>query len=212
MTSDTNWRKTIITLSFAPGKMRNASNDVMLIDTLVERHFTQHQVHENKDSFGFSCELINDAPRVPSGKNLRNENAKAWPLLAYDFDDGTQYEDAVQKLRDDGVAAIGYSSFNHMRVKDDAPPVPKFRIIIFIATPCVLHDANAAERVIRVAAYQRAYHAVASHYGWRVDKTCSNPARLFYLPAHDGSDRAIEHAFIDRATYETGTPLDSTRS
>ena len=77
MSSDTNWRKATITLSFAAGKTRNASNDVMLIDTLVERHFTQHKVRENKDSFGFSCELINDAPRGPSGKNLRNEKIQS---------------------------------------------------------------------------------------------------------------------------------------
>ena len=204
-TASSDWRDSHISLSFALGKTRNGSNHTYTIHQLVERHFTQHKVRENKDSFGFSCELINDAPRVPSGKNLRNDNAKAWPLLAYDFDDGTQYEDAVQRLRDDGVAFIGYSSFNHMRVKGDAPPIPKFRIIIFIAAPCVLHDANAEERVIRLAAYQRAYHAVASHYGWRVDKTGTPPfqCRAASQRRREPSDSFFDYWYIKNKFFRT---------
>ena len=93
MPSDTSWREATITLSFAPGKTRNATNNTYSICKLVDGYFSKHRIREHKDSYGFSCELVNDAP-AELGKNLKNANAKAWPLLAFDFDDGEpSYED-----------------------------------------------------------------------------------------------------------------------
>ena len=129
--------------------------------------------------------------------------------MAFDLDDGEKnYNDVTRKLREDKVAFLGYSSFNHMRAKDGAAPVEKFRIIVFITAPCQLYDADQHECALRVSSYKRAYLAVGAHYGLRVDKTCCNPARFFYSPAHDGSVVASKHAFIDVDGYDTGTPLD----
>ena len=55
MPSDTNWRQATITLSFAPGKTRNAANKSGRICDLVDSRFSKHDIRANKDSYGFSC-------------------------------------------------------------------------------------------------------------------------------------------------------------
>lgn len=201
------WRDKEFVLSFAPNKFQNALHRTYKVRDLVDLYFSKHLIRHTKDSEGFSCELVDDTP-LPKGKNLRNENAKQWPFLVYDLDQNQSYADASRFLRADGIAFFGYSSFSHMLAKDGGTPEARFRIIVFIKHGFVFASGDDAERKLSAEVYKRAYIAVASRYGLIWDKQCKNIARLFYLPAHNGSQESAANAFIDHEFYRTGAPLD----
>jgi hypothetical protein len=202
----TDWRDAPFELSFAERKTSNAHNHKCTARRFVEDKLSKHKELPEKGTYGFSCALIDDTPHVNDkgerkGKNLRNDNAKAWSVLAFDVDGTQSYGDATQKLRDDGAAFCGYSSYSHTE------SVPKFRIVIFLRAP---YAFDPDDHALACEVFSNAYLVVGAHFGLKFDASCKNAASLFYLPSHNDSEEACRTAFCDTAAFESGEPFDFT--
>lgn len=94
-------------------------------------------------------------------------------------------------------------------------PCPKFRVALRLARPWRASDYPSQESAI--AAWKRAYEAVAKSLGAPFDTSCADPGRLFYLPRHPKDvppvSRVLHGEACDAfamvstsATVETATP------
>lgn len=73
-------------------------------------------------------------------------------------------------------------------------PLPKHRIIFFLNEPFVFQGkANQKEET---NAWKEHYNGLGIKLGFTYDKSCTDPARLFYLPRH-AKDQPYETRFVD---------------
>lgn len=63
------------------------------------------------------------------------------------------------------------------------PPIPKWRVIVPLASPFLIADHGATDRE-GLEAWRRVPQALADLLGLPIDKTGCDPNRLFYLPTH----------------------------
>ena len=83
-------------------------------------------------------------------------------------------------------------------------PMPKHRIIFFLSEPFVFQGkANQTEEV---KAWKEHYHGFGTSLGFVYDKSCLDPARLFYLPRHAKGQpfetKFVDGDYVDLRTYE----------
>jgi hypothetical protein len=132
----------------------------------------------------------------PSGttkqpKNVRNANVARVAALGADVDGKQSYRDAIAALQQQGVAFVGYSSFNHLAKEDgEGNPIEKFRIIIPLAEPIELRKED--HRF-----YPAVVTAVLESLGIAFDQACRNEARVWFYPEHKPDLVAQDRAFID---------------
>ena len=61
--------------------------------------------------------------------------------------------------------------------------MPRFRVMLFLDAPFAFFvDGQTIDA--RIAEWKRRYLAVADNLGLVVDQSCTDPARLMYLPSH----------------------------
>ncbi len=119
------------------------------------------------------------------------KNVVSVTALGLDFDEGDVTLPGLRlRFEELGLECIIYSTFSHSAKK------PKFRAIVSLRVPASLRERE-DQRL-----WRDKYHAFAEIVGAGVhDKACSDPTRLFYMPAH-APDAPYEWAYVE------GAPLD----
>jgi len=120
----------------------------------------------------------------------------------YDFDGGTRWEDVVDVLDVYGLRYWAYTTWSH---REDAH---KFRVVLGL------------DEAVPVADFAVLWGAVRDMMAWDVDRACSDPARLYYVPSCPmgstpwqawGDGAALEwRAYMDWAharSIKTHTPM-----
>lgn len=72
--------------------------------------------------------------------------------------------------------------------------MPKHRIIFFLSEPFVFQGQ--ANQNVEIKAWKEHYHGLGIELGFVYDPSCTDPARLFYLPRH-AKDAPFETRFVD---------------
>lgn len=119
--------------------------------------------------------------------DARSDAVVGASLAGFDFDAGTSSLDSVCDALAGRVPFVAHSSWN------DSPTVPRFRVVLALsraALPCE---------------WRGLYRAIADRFearGHAVDRSCSDAARRFFLPAHR-ADQAFRTCFD-----LSGRPID----
>lgn len=82
--------------------------------------------------------------------------------------------------------------------------MPKHRVIFFLSEPFVFQGkANQQEEK---KAWKEHYHGLGIHLGFVYDKSCTDPARLFYMPRHPKGNpfetRFVDGDYVDLRSYD----------
>lgn len=132
----------------------------------------------------------------PTG-GRKDANVGAVTIVQYDFDnkgiDGqpaeklTTVADLQSWLRRVKWPALIYETFS------SKPDWPKFRVAFPLARPFVIRtSADDPQGAANTALYKRIYQHIGDGSGEAYDRSCSNLARLFYLPAYSAKPGAFE--------------------
>jgi hypothetical protein len=85
--------------------------------------------------------------------------------LVYDFDHGETWDDVVSMPKCYGMRFWAYSTFSHTE------EAHRFRLVL------------AVDEAIPVALYPQVWRGFARMVGWKVDESCKDLARLYYVPS-----------------------------
>lgn len=102
------------------------------------------------------------SPVELSRPHRRSDNAALVTALVLDFDDGRPIDDAWQEW--DGYDRVLYTTRSH------GPACPKYRIALPLARP------------VPGRWWSGLYRSILQQQGKAADRSCVDPARLFYLP------------------------------
>lgn len=116
-------------------------------------------------------------------------------VFAVDLDAGkTSIGEAKARLEARGVEAVIYTTHSHTNEK------PRFRVVIPLAKPWALsafpHPTSAR------LTWKRFYLAAAAEFGFEIDESCTDLARLFYEGRHDEGEPF-------ETSHVAGRPLDA---
>lgn len=111
------------------------------------------------------------------GKPREAENVAELCGMVLDVDNGTDPAELRSKWDSMGLEYVVHSTYHNMVAKDRSPSVLRWRAIFPLS------------RTVAAKSWSRRYRALATYLAddkW--DTSCSNPNRIFYLPASNSED------------------------
>jgi uncharacterized protein (DUF927 family) len=164
-TSIRNGTSPLFTISLFPNKTSTRPREIAEAwPQLVER-FSRPTVRADKGGPLWSPATFKAACR-------KKENVEALGLLVLDVDGGMTIAEAETIIRTLGVQACIYSTHSHQRsTPDHQQPADRFRIVIALAEPISAKD------------FPRLWQWISEQFGGRIDASCKDASRMYYLPA-----------------------------
>lgn len=105
------------------------------------------------------------SPVILSTMERRAASVTHSTALVYDIDDGTKWDDIVDVLTIWGIRWWAYTTHSHTEEHH------RFRVVLGI------------DEAIPASIHRTAWLAVKDYMGWRVDESCKDICRLYYIPS-----------------------------
>ncbi len=145
----------------------------------LSKRLSAFKIRAKKDGQLFS-------PARFSPKHREKKNVKELSLLALDYDHDATVAQAVETWQRQGVRFLLYTTHSHQRVTKDHPKAEDcFRVVIALAEPIPASD------------YPRLWEWANSVSNGRLDPSCKDASRMFYLPAKASKDAPSEAQSFD---------------
>lgn len=201
-------------LHFSQGTTRfyEAKNDYF-----PNKYYKQESVEREiwPDFFGCSHEARDhkkDGPWITQGLFERLDdrhavNARVNYFLIFDIDDGMTFDEVVATMRARQIPCVVTTTWSHQMPKNGVT-CDRMRVIIPLRTPFDFFLPAISTFGVKCPAplditwlrghgvWPRMYLNIAADFGFKVDETCKDPSRLFYLPARPIGSKCLARRCI----------------
>lgn len=166
-------------------------NHVAPFEWFVELYGEPRVTEDKTDNWLFSgCSYAGGVRRRVSdhwstGRIARDKSALlCTSMITVDFDEpGNSFDRLCDEVSANALEAFIYTTHSH------TPEHPRLRAVFPLKKPVTL-DGRAEQQL-----WKRRYEAFAGRWGGTYDKSCSDPNRLSYLPAHAPDAEFSSHYF-----------------
>ncbi len=150
----------------------------------LTKRLSAFKVRAEKDGQLFS-------PAKFSPKHRTKENVTELSLLVLDYDHDVTVSQAFETWQRQGVRFLLYTTHSHQRRTKDHPKAEDcFRVVIALAEP------------IPASEYPGLWEWANSISGGKLDPSCKDSSRMFYLPAKASKDAPSEARSFDGALLD----------
>lgn len=150
----------------------------------LTKRLSTFKIRAGKDGQLFS-------PAKFSPKYREAKNVKELSLLVLDYDHEATIGEAVETWQRLGVRFLHYTTHSHQRTTKEHPKAEDcFRIVIPLAEPIPANE------------YPRLWEWANATSGGKLDPSCKDASRMFYLPAKASKDAPSEARSFDGALLD----------